>query len=303
MRTSGVAAIRVAFSWADAEPVAGEPPRFAITDRIVLAAARAGVEVQPVVLYAPPWAADSLISPPQTAAYASFLVALIGRYGPDGTLWAEHRDVTPLPPRSWEVWNEPDIRSFWTVHPDWATPYVQLLHAAHDAVRLADPGAAVVAAGLPLAGWREVAKLYGAGGGRWFDEANLHPFTKRPQDVLTIVRRTRAVMAAHGDARKPLRLTEISWPSSTGHPMHTFGWETTERGQAQRIRTLLPLLASARTRYRLSAIDWYTWVSPPFGATANSFGYSGLTRVGGSGGVVRKPALAAWRATVAKLTR
>jgi hypothetical protein len=302
MRDSGVAAIRTAFSWAEAEPVADVPTSFAATDRMVLAAARADIAVQPVVLFAPPWAAASEISPPDGAAYAAYLVALIGRYGPAGTLWAEHPEVRAQRIRAWEVWNEPDIRRFWSVHPGWAKPYVALLRTVYPAVKAADPGASVVAAGLPLASWKELAKLYAAGGGPWFDEANIHPFTRRPQDVLKIIRLTRKVMAEHGDARKSLRLTELTWASSAGHSTHNYGWETTEAGQAAIVRRFLPMLAAARARYRLSAFDWYTWASPPFGAL-NSFGYSGLLRVEDDGTFTEKPALAAWRETVAKLTR
>ena len=42
----------------------------------------------------------------------------------------------------------------------------------------------------------------------------------------------RDVMARHGDARKPLLLTELSWPSAKGKTRTRYGFEVSERDQA-----------------------------------------------------------------------
>jgi hypothetical protein len=73
MVASGVESLRVAFSWSDAQPyaswadvpaslvgqftsgVGGVPTDFSATDRIVGLAARRGLSVLPVAMYAPSW--------------------------------------------------------------------------------------------------------------------------------------------------------------------------------------------------------------------------------------------------------
>jgi hypothetical protein len=109
-------------------------------------------------------------------------------------------------------------------------------------------------------------------------------------------------MRRHGDRRTPLALTELSWSSGAGHSAFNYGWETTEQGQAQRIRTALPRLAAQRGALRLDAVYWYTWLSRPIGGR-DSFDYSGLRRLDPTGAIVDKPALAAYRSTVRVLTR
>ena len=51
---------------------------------------------------------------------------------------------------------------------------------------------------------------------RWFDVAALHMYTGKPANVLEGVKRFRAVMRSHGDARKPLWLTEFGITASRG---------------------------------------------------------------------------------------
>jgi hypothetical protein len=109
----------------------------------------------------------------------------------------------------------------------------------------------------------------------------------------------RSVMKKEGDPRKPLVLTEISWSSGEGRSRDNHGWETTELGQAQRVRQILKRVVRARKRLRLRAVFWYTWLSPPLGAP-QSFDYSGLRRLE-DGGPVSKPALRAFSSTVRKL--
>src|SRR4051794_30302336 len=53
MHATGVETTRVVFSWADAQPDAGQPPSFAQTDAIVTRAAANGIDLLPIVIYAP----------------------------------------------------------------------------------------------------------------------------------------------------------------------------------------------------------------------------------------------------------
>jgi len=301
-----VGAVRLAIYWTTAQPFAGSPPSFGAYDPIVLAAARRGMTVLPAVFYTPAWAAEdpnAIQSPPKDDAdYGRFLTALVARYGPDGTLWSDNPTVPKRPIRAWGVWNEPDLKPFFKPATAWPARYVKLLHAAHDALKAADPGCRVVLAGLPQASWKELAKLYNAGAKPYFDVADVHPYTAKPSNVIKIIRLFRKVMANHGDASKPAYVSEFTW-SSAYHlkGVHQYGWEQSEHGQALRVNEILPKLAAVRRAYKLLGIYWYTWISPPSGT--DSFDYSGLLRLTKSGKIVAKPALSAWTSTVARLER
>jgi beta-galactosidase GanA len=100
MRSSGVGSTRVAVQWRVVQPQPGVLD-FATLDAFVLATARAGVRILPVVLGTPPWAArdpsDPASPPKDPRQYGAFLTALVQRYGPAGTLWAQHPEVARVP--------------------------------------------------------------------------------------------------------------------------------------------------------------------------------------------------------------
>src|SRR5207248_9639332 len=112
-----------------------------------------------------------------------------------------------------------------------ARRYVARLRAGHRAIKSADPGAKLVLAGLPNASWRDLAKIYRAGGRPWFDVAAVHPYTYYVRNVIKLVVLFRSVMARYGDARKPLVVSEFTWSSGRGHVRETTNFKTvTERG-------------------------------------------------------------------------
>lgn len=305
IRASGTRNVRVAAYWFALEP-SERRLELATFDRTVLDAAREGLTVLPVVLGTPGWAASRPGvegSPPSDpSTYARFLTGLVARYGPAGSLWRENPGVARRPVRRWQVWNEPNLRTYWA-EPNWARGYARLLRAAHDALQRADPGSVVVAAGLTNKSWLALAELYRAGARRSFDVAAVHPYSKTVANVLRIVTLGRKAMRAAGDARKPLLISEMSWSSGKGRATVNYGWEETDRGQALRIRQLLPALAARRRAQRLAGAYWYTWITDEVGAR-NSFEYSGLRRTALSDGrALDKPALRAWRETLARLTR
>jgi arabinogalactan endo-1,4-beta-galactosidase len=303
MAASGVGSVRVALYWSDMERSPGQMD-WAATDRIVGSAARAGIRVLPTVVRTPDWAAVSPGSegtpPRNNEDYARFLRATVARYGNRGVFWAEHPELRALPPRMWQVWNEPDIGRYWTAKP-WVTTYLRLLKAGRQAIKSVDPGAKIVLGGLTNYSWEELRDIYRAGGRKLFDVAAIHPFSRRPQNVLKIVKLARRAMIRGGDRRKPLLLTEVSWSSGQGRSNANYGWETTEAGQAQRIRQAIPLLARNRKKLGIAGFHWFTWLSPPLGSI-QSFDYAGLRRMDGAT-PVSKPALSAYSSVSRKLRR
>jgi hypothetical protein len=300
MTRAGVESVITEINWNFLQPHEDVPPDFTRTDRLVLNAARRGMRVMANVLYAPAWAAvdpKNGASPPKPAEYAHFLIRLVQRYGPQGTFWAAHPEVLPLYIQDWQVWNEPPSKGFWSIQP-FQKRYVELLKAARFGIKWADPGARLVLAGLTWRSWEDIAKIYKAGGQGLFDAVSLHPYTTRPVDVLTIVKAVRKVMAANGDAKLPVLITELSWPTGRGRSKDDYGYEVTPAEQADRIREVLPLLAEARRRLLIERVYWFSWLSTDHGTA--TFDYAGLRRITGT--TIRdKPGLAAYRRGVLAL--
>lgn len=321
MSRTGVGAMRASFFWARMQPyrtweevpesgrgsftdVAGRPFHFAEIDRLVAAAAARRIEVLPVVLFAPAWAkrrpGDFAAPPRDPADYAAFLTVLAERYGPGGGFWAERPALPRLPIRDWQLWNEPTMPGFWSEQP-FARPYVALLRAARPALRRVDPRARVVLGGLVYDSPAALRAIYRAGGRKHFDVAAVHPFTLHVSGVGRLIERARATMRSSGDARKPLVVSELSWPSAKGRVKFGYGYEQTERGQAARVAQALPYLARRRRELRIESVYWYTWLTRETDRSY-PFDYAGLRRLEG-GRVVAKPALAAYRRAALRLRR
>jgi hypothetical protein len=313
MVSSGAESVRAVFNWAAAQPfqtpadvpsdqqdqfttVGGVPTDFSATDEIVGDAAQRHLTVLPIVLYSPVWDARHNkhgFDPPQrTAPYAAYLTALIGRYGPHGSYWRSHPSLPKVPIRMWQIWNEPNLSTYWTQ--PFAKTYVPVLKAAHDAIRKADPGAKVVLAALTNAAWKSIGQIYAIKNARkLFDVVAVNGFTKQVSGVLTYMSLVRGAMSHFQDGTKPLIATEVSWPSAQGKSRNHFDFDTTEAGQARNIAAVMPLLAAQRTQLRLMAFYIYTWVGAE-AKHAQAFQYAGLLRYA-NGAVTAKPALAAFR--------
>jgi len=319
MVATGVESVRVVVDWRSAQPYAsfdevpeaerpkyrdegGVPTDYSRIDSIVGLSARQGMRVLPIVLIAPRWAArhpGAFNSPPSDPApYARFVGALARRYGPNGSFWAEHPELKAYPARDWQVWNEPSLRDFWSDDP-WVKDYVALMRATRIQLRAVDPRARLILAGLPNKSWADLGRIYRVHGRRCFDAVALHPFTARVDGVFTILEKGRKVMARYGDARKPLLVTELSWPSAEGKTSRTYGFEVTEREQAKKLAEAVPRLAARRRSLRIESVYWYTWLTEDR-RDDYPFDYAGTSRVK-DGKIVRKPAFRALRKTALAL--
>ena len=302
MARAGAESERLPLFWPAMQSSPDGPIDFSVSDRLIGAAASRGVRSLPTVLLTPAWAArdpGNPASPPRDpTTYGAFLEALVHRYGPGGDYWRSHPGAASMPVRDWQIWNEPAQGRYWSEQP-FAPSYVALLRTARAAVKRADPGAHIVLAALNSAAdftsWGSLERIYRAGGGGLFDSAAVNPFTARPSNVVRTVELFRVVMARHGDRRRPVLISEFSWPSALGHRLAVSigGIVVSERDQARRLADVMPLLARARARLRIAAVYWYTWLSPPLGST-DPFDYAGLRRQS-SHGAVSKPALASYQ--------
>lgn len=324
MVASGVQRLRVNFDWALAQPYAswtdvplaredqfvpgpgGVPTDFQATDQILSLAAEHHLPLLPVVMYSPSWDASSIgshIQPAHDAPYGRYLTALVKRYGPGGSFWSTHPSLPKDPITEWQIWNEPDLSFDWGTQP-FAHSYVGLLRVAYKAVKQADGGATVVLASLTNYGWRDLASVYEAAGGRLFDAVSADVYTAHPAGVVTILKYYRRAMAQHGDGQKPLIATEVGWPSDRGVATQNPPFSTTEKGQATKLTRLLPLLARDRQQLKLAGFFYYTWMTTDRGGPRTWYFYSGLLRFDPSTHrISAKPAYAAFRRTVHQLER
>jgi hypothetical protein len=311
---NGVQTVRTMFTWSQAQPYAsftdvppdqltryqdenGVPTDWSEIDRQVTAAAKKRLTVLPVTLVAPNWDArhpGELASPPaDPGPYADFMGALVRRYGPGGTFWTLHPNLVAQPIRYWQIWNEPNIKPFWSDQP-FVADYVELLRAARGAIKAADSNARIVLAGLPNKSWQALDRIYKAGGRKLFDVVAFHPFTHKVAGVKTILQRNRKVMAKYKDSRKPLWVTELSWTSSLGKTSVLFGNEETESGQAKKLSAAYTMLANLRVKMHIGRVYWYTWLSRDM-QDDYPFDWAGLSRITSGGDVRAKPALTAYR--------
>lgn len=299
MKKSGVRTIRRVFSWAAAQPDGTLPPNFAELDGLVGRAARNDIEILPIVMYAPQWARqnpdDPASRPRSNDDYVAFLNSLVLRYGPDGSFWVEHPEIAKRPLRTWQVWNEPQLRYQWA-EKDWEESYGKLLRAAHDALKKADGGSKVVLAGATNYAWDALESLYEKGDIKGqFEIAALHPYTGSAGRVVKAVKLFRAVLKKYGDATKPVWITELAWPASKGRVKPPKGLEalpTTDKGMATRLTRAYKLLRRSRL---VSRAYWYTWASE-YRKSDGIFGFTGLQRFNPDTGKFKAtPALRAFR--------
>jgi Cellulase (glycosyl hydrolase family 5) len=299
---TGVESVRAAFNWAAAQPTQAGPYDFSQSDMIVSDAAREGLAVLPVVMYTPNW--DARPNPPGTIAiprndgpYAAYLTALVNRYGPHGTFWSEYPTLPKRPIRQWQIWNEPNFSYYWPTRP-FAPSYVALVKAAHTAIKQADPSAQVVLAGMPNDAWDYLQQIYAVPhAASYFDVVAAHPYTVDPSNVIVFLQNMRAVMKRHGNANKPIVITEMGWNSSVGHkPSDNFCCQSTEARQAVKVAEVLPLLARYRASLKLQAFYYYTWASHGTngGPSAN---WAGIFQISGSK-LVPKPVYATFKTGV-----
>lgn len=321
MARSGVESLRVTFSWAHIETAQGDYD-WTTPDRLVRVSAHHGIPLLANVISTPRWASErpsnihyARFSPRDPEVFGSFMRALVGRYGPRGSFWAENPTLPRIPVRQWQIWNEQRAPWFWATQP-WARTYTRLLRAAHVAAHAADPGARIVAGSLVALGsastqWGQARDLYRAGARRYFDVVAVHPFTdgsiavrQSVERVFEIVRRVRRVMRRAGDRRKPIILTELTWPAARGKvpKRRLLGLETTARGQVQRLRLAYRRLARERRRHGVTQAYWFTWATPYDDDAPESdvsYRFSGLVR-GRNGVFTPMPVLRAYAGMAAR---
>jgi hypothetical protein len=303
MASSGVETVRVVFDWGEAQPQGrGSAFRFDRSDGMVRRAALRNLEVLPIVFYAPRWARayrSRFTSPPENRSdYVTYLAALVERYGPEGTFWSEHPELPKRPLREWQIWNEPHLPAYWDAPENgpfgYARAYPLLLRASYNIIKSLDPGAKVVMAGITQRAWEEIEVLYQRGIKGYFDVAALQIFPQTIKRAVKATRFFRDALRRRGDGRKPIYLTEITWPASKGRTDGIkYQRQETPYGMATKLSQMYSAMVTRRYALGVGRVFWYTW-SSPYGRGGSIFNYAGLQRFDDDG-FVAQPALDAYQ--------
>lgn len=222
IKASGATWVRVDFPWTTTEPSRGSYS-WGNLDRVTAAAAARGIRVLALPAYSPAWARPAgcgtdKCPPADPADFARFVAAAAQRYGPDRV-------------QAWELWNEPNIPSFWAPRPD-TDAYAALLKVSAAALRAARPEAYILSAGLSpaytdgtsVAPVDVVKRLYALGAMRDVDAVGIHPYSDRTLplapgteswNTFLQMKTVHDVMTAHGDGAKQVWGTEFGVATGT----------------------------------------------------------------------------------------
>ncbi|MFN2617749.1 MAG: hypothetical protein ABR581_11620 [Thermoleophilaceae bacterium] len=301
--------IRQKFEWSRIETSPGVYD-FRFYDAYVRDLTARGFSILPVLFDPPSFrsarpaggGAPGTYPPRSNAQFGAFAALLVRRYGPGGTFWVLHPELPYRPLRSWQVWNEPHTRQYWPSGPD-AGQYVAMLRTVGTAIKLADRGAEVVAAGLSdtnigIRVQDYLRQMYDAGARGAFDTVAVHPYAPAADIAYDIVADVRHIMDEHGDGAKRIWVTEVGWATWGDNPSP---FNTGATGQADLIRRTWAALTANRDALKLRGLMYYNWQDlPPYAPSfADFFGlHTGLMDRSGT----PKPAFWSFKATVNALT-
>lgn len=263
LAATGVTVARSDALWEASEP---QPPSggvhhydWTFDDEVAGALAAHHLRWLPIIDYSAPWAQSvpgQDHSPPASVAdYAAYAAAVAARYGPGGSFWHSHPQLTALPVDTYEIWNEPDSAVFWYPQPN-AARYADLYLSARAAIKGVRPDARVIVGGLAHAATFIPAMAAAAPQlAGHIDGVGIHPYGSDPAGVIDNVRSARMALNAAGLAGVPLYVTEFGWTTS---PPGAFGYLPAQLRPAYIEQTLAEL---GHLDCGVAAILLYAWIS------------------------------------------
>lgn len=311
IQAAHVHTLRYLFSWESVQPKAKNKFNWGVQDKFIGRLAAKGVRVVPSIWGNPPWVAGYTAHPPldrpqDILAWQAFLKAIVARYGPGGKYWtgpfkSKYPTATPLPIQAYQIWNEPNLKKYFTPYPA-PKLYGKLLKAAHDAIKSKYPAAQIVFGGMPGYGdvnaWEYMNQFYTQvpNAKTLFDVAALHPYGPNLDKVKSEITKVRASMTSHADGSTPLWITEIGWGSA---PPDKFGINKGPQGQATMLKSAYNMFLANRSTWNLQRVFWYHWRDPRTSHASCSFCASaGLIQSNRT----PKPAAAAFKSFTADMT-
>ncbi len=226
MRNAGAGWVRLDVDWSSIEPTRGNQ-NWTNTDRVVNAARTKGLQVVGIAAYTPRWAQDPSVAPGTSHGRPASSAQFGAFAGQAAAHFAGRINI-------WEVWNEPNLSSFFSPRVDPAF-YTSMLQSSAAAIRAAAPGAWVVGGALapgvdssdgssasPLTFLQQ---MYAHGAKDAMDAVSIHPysFPALPSNSSTAswntfyrLRNAHDIMVNNGDGAKKIWLTEFGTPTGPG---------------------------------------------------------------------------------------
>lgn len=259
LRAGGVTLVRTPLEW---DLVQREGPEaeydFTNFDRLIEWATEGDLpelEIMPDLIGSPGWVegAETNNHPPFTKSdlklWKRFVTEVVNRYGRNG------------PIKAWQVWNEPNLKTFWGRNPN-VGEYAEFLELTDKAINKGDPDATTVLAGMPQR--KDAPKpqveflepLYREKGiEKHFDVVATHPFANNERQVIDAVTEVREVMDEAKDTQTPIWVTEVGFASAG--PSHPF--TRSPSGQARALTRVFSDLERKSRRLQLERAFWYTF--------------------------------------------
>jgi len=171
-------------------------------------------------------------------AFGDFAEAAAKRYAGKGILW--------------EIWNEANIKQFWTPQPS-VDDYCKLVEAVAPRVREADPSGQVVAGAtsqIPL-GWFE--GCFKNGLLNWIDVLSVHPYrSQNPETVIQDYAKLRGLIARYAPASKQIPVISGEWGYSN------LNWDKSRLTEQQQAEYLVRMFL-INSYQNIPVSIWYDW--------------------------------------------
>ena len=298
MQAAKVHSERFLMRWRSIEPTKGSFD-WTDNDNFVGQLASHGIRPLPFLWGSPTWVGNGTLAQPplgsaaDQTAWKDFLTRAVARYGPGGTYWGAPyhskygASAVPLPVQYWQIWNEPNLKKFFTPGSSVAQSaqkYVNLLKISHDTIKAKDSHALIVLAGMPGFGdskaWVFLDAIYDVAGSKnYFDVTALHPYARDLNEFRSELNLFRTSIVNHGDAATPMWLTEWAWGSG---PPDQFGHNVGLTGQQTLLNNSVKLVLQQRTAWNIQRMYWFLWRDPEPG----SF-YAHLCSICGTAGLLK----------------
>ena len=268
MAGADVGVYRTVFPFELVRTTSGQPYDWSYFDKLVSSTASNGIDLVPMLYGVPPWVSDGLSSTPVHGRIArqqwrKWLIALVDRYGPGGTYFDLHPYEASRPILAWQIWNEPNARTWWGPRPK-PGEYAKLLRRSSRTIHAEDPAATVLTAGIvarptnkqAIKGPKFLRRLFASRGmAKAIDGVAYHPYAATVGAVRRQLIGTRRVLDRAG-VKAPIWVTEIGWGSRgpTDHPLIK-----SRRGQQRALTETFEMLLRQRDRLRIERALWYLW--------------------------------------------
>jgi len=171
-------------------------------------------------------------------AFADFAETAAKRYAGKGILW--------------EIWNEANIKQFWTPQPS-VDDYSRLVEACASRIKQADPGSQVVGGAtsqIPLE-WFE--GCFKKGLLNWIDVLSVHPYrSQHPETVIQDYAKLRGLITRYAPAGKKIPVISGEWGYSN------INWDKSKLTEQQQADYLVRMFL-INSYQDIPVSIWYDW--------------------------------------------